>query len=322
MKRNIILLLILLFLTNVRCSPGVPLPTVTSSPTLAQPLIIQVTGTSRPTIEPTKQAARVPQLLPSIHLPFDEETVQPSEPLPNPLTITIVYDNIAFDERLKPAWGFSALVECQNHKLLFDTGGDGQTLMDNMQVLAIDPGRIETVVLSHAHGDHTGGLDALLDYGARPVVFLSPSFPASVKRQLSEKTGVVDVLPGQMIAEGIFSTGEMGESIAEQALVVKTDQGLVIITGCAHPGIVTIVEQARRLFDQPVRLVLGGFHLGNHSQADIEVILSELQHLKVQQVAPCHCTGPQAIEMFASEYGEDFLKVGVGGIIRLDNLHQ
>ncbi len=318
MKQNIIVLLILLFLTSARCSPDVPLPTANSSPTRAQRTIISATNTSHPTIEPTIQAPRVPQLTPFIPLPVDEETAQPIKPFLNPLTITIVYDNIPFDERLKPAWGFAALVEYQGHTLLFDTGGDGPVLMENMRVLGIDPGRIEGVVLSHAHGDHTGGLTALLDYGGNPVVYIPCSFSAAFKKQVRDRTEVVEVAPGQMIAEGIFSTGEMGQDIFEQALVIQTETGLVIITGCAHPGITSIVKQAQFLFDQSIRLVLGGFHLGNHSQADIDAILSEFRRLKVEQVAPCHCTGAQAIEMFASEYGEDFLKVGVGGIIRLD----
>lgn len=318
--RNIILLLALLFLTSACCLPGVPLPTANSSSTLARPVIISATSTTRPTSEPTRQATRVRQLTPSLRLPFDEETVQPTEPLPNPLTITIVYDNIAFDERLKPAWGFAALVEYQNHILLFDTGGDGQTLMDNMRVLGIDPGRIATVVLSHAHGDHTSGLDALLDYGVRTVVYAPPSFPASFKRQVSEKTQVVDVLSGQMIAEGIFTTGEMGGTIDKQALVVKTDQGLVIITGCAHPGIVRIVEQARSLFDEPIYLVMGGFHLNEENKDEISAILRDFRRLEVDRVAPSHCMGERAVAMFAFEYGDQFVQSGIGKRFQFDKV--
>jgi len=233
------------------------------------------------------------------------------------LTITIVYDNNAYDERLKSAWGFSALVEYRNHILLFDTGGDGPTLMKNMRILGIDPTQIESVVLSHAHGDHTGGLGALLEAGARPVVYLPQSFSASFKRQVEQFTSVVEVLPGQSIAEGLFTTGEMGRSIPEQALVIRTEQGLVIVTGCAHPGIVAIVEQAREMFAEPVRLVLGGFHLGSKSIAEIDAILRDFRRLGVEQVAPCHCTGERAISMFAAEYRDDFIQAGVGKLVVL-----
>jgi 7,8-dihydropterin-6-yl-methyl-4-(beta-D-ribofuranosyl)aminobenzene 5'-phosphate synthase len=247
-----------------------------------------------------------------------EDIWKTTMPFTQSLTITIVFDNNAYDQRLKSAWGFSALVEYHNHTLLFDTGGDGSTLMENMRILGIDPTQIGSVMLSHAHGDHTGGLGALLEYGARPVVYLPPSFPASFKRQVERFTPVVEVSPGQSIAEDLYTTGEIGRSIPEQALVIQTAQGLVIVTGCAHPGIVAIVVQARQMFDERVCLVLGGFHLGSKSKAEIDTILKNFRRLEVGRVAPCHCTGDQATAMFAAEYGEDFIQAGVGRVIRLD----
>ena len=110
----------------------------------------------------------------------------------------------------------------------------------------------------------------------------------------------------------------MGRDIPEQALVVKTESGLVIITGCAHPGIVAIVEQAQGMFADPLRLVIGGFHLGSKSKAEVDSILKDFRHMGVQQVAPCHCTGERAVTMFAAEYGEDFIQTGVGKIIQLE----
>jgi 7,8-dihydropterin-6-yl-methyl-4-(beta-D-ribofuranosyl)aminobenzene 5'-phosphate synthase len=233
------------------------------------------------------------------------------------LTITIVYDNNAFDERLETAWGFSALVTYRGHTLLFDTGGDGPMLMRNMDALRIESSQIQSVLLSHAHGDHTGGLVALLENGARPTVFVPPSFAATFLNQVARTPEVVNVTPGLSIAAGMFSTGEMGRDTPEQALVIDSAQGLVVITGCAHPGIVEIVRQARSLFNKPVHLVLGGFHLGGKSKAEIDAILRDFRQLGVEQVAPCHCTGDQAISMFAAEYGEDFIRAGVGKMIVL-----
>ena len=110
----------------------------------------------------------------------------------------------------------------------------------------------------------------------------------------------------------------MGTAIPEQALVIQTEQGLVVITGCAHPGIVAIVQQARDMFAGPVRLVMGGFHLGSKSEAEINTILADFRRLEVEQVAPCHCTGERALAMFAAEYGDDFIQSGAGSVIRLD----
>ena len=234
-----------------------------------------------------------------------------------PLTITIVYDNHSYDQRLKPAWGFSAMIEHRGHKLLFDTGGDGALLMENMQILGIHPAQIESVVLSHAHGDHTGGLKALLGKGQSPVVYLLPSFPQTFKHQVGRITEVIEVAPRLSISEDIFTTGEIEYNIPEQALVIKTDQGLLVITGCAHPGIVEIIRRVRKLFDDPVHLVLGGFHLRSKSEIEIDSILEDFSHLGVEKAGPCHCSGDLAIAKFAAEYRENFIQVGVGKIIEL-----
>jgi 7,8-dihydropterin-6-yl-methyl-4-(beta-D-ribofuranosyl)aminobenzene 5'-phosphate synthase len=187
-----------------------------------------------------------------------------------------------------------------------------------MRILGIDPTRIESVMLSHAHGDHTGGLTALLEFGARPTVYLLSSFPVAFKRQVERIAQVEEVTPGQSIGGVFYSTGEIRRNTPEQALVIKTEPGLVIITGCAHPGIIEIIEEAREMFAEPVLLVLGGFHLGANSRAEIDAILTDFRRLGVLQVAPCHCTGDQAIARFAVEYGEDYIQAGVGKVIRLD----
>lgn len=265
-------------------------------------------ATPEPTAQPTVTAQ-----------PLEEEE-EVSMSTAQPLTITILYDNYPFDERLKSAWGFSALVEYHNHQLLFDTGGDGYTLMEHMRILGIEPAQIDSVVLSHPHGDHTGGLRALLSSGATPVVYLGPSFSASFKQDVERFTMVNDVTPGMPFAEGLFSTGEMGGSTPEQALVIQTEQGLIVMTGCAHPGVVAIVEKAKELFSEPVRLVMGGFHLGSKTGTEITSIIEDFRRLEVELVAPCHCTGETAIRMFAAEYGEDFLQVGVGKVVLLDDI--
>jgi 7,8-dihydropterin-6-yl-methyl-4-(beta-D-ribofuranosyl)aminobenzene 5'-phosphate synthase len=233
------------------------------------------------------------------------------------LKITIVYDNAAFNPRLKAAWGFSALVEYRGQTLLFDTGGDGRILLENMRVLGIDLSQIQSVILSHAHGDHTGGLVALFDSSIRPTVYLLASFASTYKNQVDQFTDVFEVTPGQGLGEGIFTTGEISGNIPEQALLVRTEYGLVIMTGCAHAGIVRIIEKATELTNDPVYLVLGGFHLRDKNKNEISAIIADFRRLGVQKVAPCHCTGERAIAMFADEYGQAFIRTEVGTVITL-----
>ena len=313
-------MLIGIFLALGACSPAevtpeqtiMPVGTTSESPTASEVNLVT------PYPVPTEAFSSTPTS-PAIRLTETYSDVQAvATSLPPALTITIIYDNNVYDQRLSSAWGFSALVEYRDHTLLFDTGGDGQLLMENMRILGIDPTRIDSVVLSHAHDDHTGGLTALLNTGVKPAVYLLPSFPSSFKRQIEQSTQINEVFPGQSFAEGLWSTGEMGTAIPEQALVIQTEQGLVVITGCAHPGIVAIVDQAAAMFTEPIRLVLGGFHLGYQSEAEINAILADFRRLEVQQVAPCHCTGENAIEMFTTEYGDSYIEIGAGSIIRLD----
>jgi 7,8-dihydropterin-6-yl-methyl-4-(beta-D-ribofuranosyl)aminobenzene 5'-phosphate synthase len=110
----------------------------------------------------------------------------------------------------------------------------------------------------------------------------------------------------------------MGTGIQEQALVLHTSLGLILITGCAHPGILKMTERAQSIFDEPIYLVMGGFHLRSKSPVQIKSILSEFRQLGVERVAPSHCTGEGAIALFEKEYGEDFIRIGAGKILTLE----
>lgn len=226
-----------------------------------------------------------------------------------------IYDNRSLYPHLASRWGFACLV---GDDLLFDTGGDGRTLLSNMAKMGIDPSRIGTVVLSHAHGDHTGGLGSLLGTGVRPTVYVPRSFPSRFKADVRSLTRLVEVHEPLEIRPGVHTTGEVGRGLVEQALAVETEKGLVVITGCAHPGVVEMVRHARQIGEGEVYLVLGGFHLGGVSGRRVERIIADFRRLGVQKVAPCHCTGDRAIEIFAEEYGEDFIRVGVGMVLDVE----
>jgi 7,8-dihydropterin-6-yl-methyl-4-(beta-D-ribofuranosyl)aminobenzene 5'-phosphate synthase len=229
-----------------------------------------------------------------------------------PVTFTIVYDNNSYNPSLRTDWGFSCVVETGEAMVLFDTGGNGTILLDNMEKLGFDPQEIDVVVLSHIHGDHTGGLKGLLDAGARSVVYVPASFPESFKAPVRAQTELVEVTDPVEVLPGVHTTGEVGSSIVEQALVVETGAGLVVVTGCAHPGVVEMVRRAKEVVDGDVALVMGGFHLGGANSARLEAIIADFRELGVQQVAPCHCTGDLARQMFAEAYGDDCTLAGVG----------
>jgi 7,8-dihydropterin-6-yl-methyl-4-(beta-D-ribofuranosyl)aminobenzene 5'-phosphate synthase len=237
---------------------------------------------------------------------------------PGGITITILYDNNYYDERLETAWGFSCLVEGPEETVLFDTGGDSAVLLRNAHTLGIDPRDVDLVVISHVHGDHVGGLPGFLEENHDVTVYLPRSFPESIKGA-TEKAGaeLVAVHEPVEICQHVYSTGELGSGIKEQSLAIETSKGLVVITGCAHPGVVNIVRRAKELTGGEVYLVLGGFHLGGASEAEIAAIVEDFRQLGVRKVAPCHCSGDVARRLFEEAYGEDFIPAGVGSSLEI-----
>ncbi|MHC1586417.1 MAG: MBL fold metallo-hydrolase, partial [Candidatus Hecatellaceae archaeon] len=218
--------------------------------------------------------------------------------------LTIVYDNNPYAEGLKTGWGFSCLVEADGEFILFDTGGSPKILAYNLQALNVDVRRIKTVVLSHIHGDHTGGLPAILSENSEVTVYLPASFPESFKREIQAYgCRVVEVSGPMRVCRGVGVTGELGLTLKEQALIVNTKKGLIVITGCAHPGVVNMASAASKLTGEKIYLVIGGFHLAGSSKAEISKVIGGLKELGVACVAPCHCTGSLATQMFREEFG-------------------
>ena len=235
------------------------------------------------------------------------------------ITITLVFDNYPYQPGLETAWGFSAFITYQDQNVLFDTGAAGNLLLKNMAALGIKPAEIQNVVLSHEHNDHTGGMQALVSAGADPKVYLPPSFSAEFKNYYGRQVEVIEVSPGMKIIDRMYSIGEMQGPPPEQALVIDTTRGLVVITGCAHPGIVDIVLRAKQELNEEIYLVLGGFHLGNASTAQVDEIIKEFNRIGVKHVAPCHCTGEQTISTIRNAFGDNFIQVGVGKVIEIEN---
>jgi 7,8-dihydropterin-6-yl-methyl-4-(beta-D-ribofuranosyl)aminobenzene 5'-phosphate synthase len=229
------------------------------------------------------------------------------------IKITIVYDNYSYREGLKTEWGFACVVEMPDTSILFDTGGDGKILLENTDKLDIIPGDIDIVVLSHIHNDHIGGLDEFLGRNGEVTVHIPVSFLEDIKNEI-EKHGARSVRISEPIpiCKNIYSTGEMGTAIKEQSLVIDTPEGLIVITGCAHPGIVEIVKRAKMIVDKDILLVLGGFHLIRTNNAEIKSITRELKKMGVIYAAPCHCSGDNARKIFKETFEEKYLEVGLG----------
>jgi 7,8-dihydropterin-6-yl-methyl-4-(beta-D-ribofuranosyl)aminobenzene 5'-phosphate synthase len=187
--------------------------------------------------------------------------------------------------------------------------------MENMGLMGIDPSGIEAVVISHAHGDHTGGFPAIYEAGARPRLYLLDGFLEEMGLDAADSVEIVEATPGQEIVPGIYTTGLVDGPVREQAIYFETAQGLVVVSGCAHPGIVQMVERVREQRSEPFYQVMGGFHMLDVDGEGLEAAVVSFQRLGVQRAGPTHCSGIVAMNTFQRVYGENFVRLGVGRVM-------
>lgn len=211
------------------------------------------------------------------------------------MKLTVVYDNEAKEGLIK-GWGFSCFVDTGEHKILFDTGWDGQVLLHNMEVLGIDVHGIDILILSHQHWDHIGGLPTFLFQNPKVNVYVPASFSANLKKEISSRSVLHEVTGIQEICRRVYTTGELGTEIKEQSLVIDSDKGMYVLTGCAHPGLQSIIDSASRIGN--IEGIVGGLH----DSTDYDLLG------KLKFIGAGHCTSHKScIEgMFPDRYRNTF----------------
>lgn len=213
------------------------------------------------------------------------------------MKVTIIYDNEVKKQGLKADWGFSCLIEAPNMPpILFDTGASSSILLHNMKELGISPSTIGIIVLSHAHGDHAGGLQDILELNKDAELYLPASFGRAVPGRK-----MVQVRSATQICENAFTTGELKG--IEQSLALKTDKGIVVVAGCSHPGVGNTIDAAAKF--GMVYGIVGGFH----GFSDFKKLNS------LSLICPCHCTQykPEIKRLFP----EKCLDCGAGLVLEL-----
>jgi 7,8-dihydropterin-6-yl-methyl-4-(beta-D-ribofuranosyl)aminobenzene 5'-phosphate synthase len=273
------------------------------------------------------------------------------------LSITTLIDNSVGmsdldQENLIAEWGLSVLLHTDSRSILFDTGRSG-TIVSNARVLGVDLQAIDTIVLSHGHLDHTGGLRKVLqqigksvDVVAHPDSWEDKYIKMSKKperyinipfrRQELERLGADFVFTKEPfeIASKIVTTGEIPltndcESIQppekmqryikrgdqreddlildDSALVIDAAQGLIVILGCAHRGIINTLHHAQRITGkEKILAVLGGAHLLDATEAHLRFVIESLKKLELQIMALNHCTGLSVACRLNQEFGDTF----------------
>lgn len=211
--------------------------------------------------------------------------------------LTVIYDNKA-SQGFTESWGFAALIETSSETILFDTGWDGPLLLRHMKSLNIDPENIRKLIISHQHWDHIGGLPEVLQANPGLEVYVPASLSENLKKEIEKRASLIEIKEPVEISQGINSTGELGDKVKEQALVLDTGNGCYVLTGCAHPGLATILDTASRY--GKVKGIIGGLH-------DNE----EFERLrKMELIAAGHCTTHR--ERIKQAFPTKFIEIEVG----------
>jgi 7,8-dihydropterin-6-yl-methyl-4-(beta-D-ribofuranosyl)aminobenzene 5'-phosphate synthase len=246
-------------------------------------------------------------------------TVTSTNGIEDPVIIKIIYDNTVKTAGLTSDWGFALLISGLKSEILFDTGADPDIFESNFRKMNLDASTIGFLVISHEHDDHTKGIPGLVRMKKNIPVVIPESFSPGFKRELVN-SGLEPILVNKpaLICENLYTSGEFPGPIPEQALVLNTSKGLVVITGCSHPGIVEMLKVIKSTFKKNVYGVLGGFHLLEKPDKEMETIIAEMKALGVVKCGASHCTGVPQIKMFKDAFGEDFIELGVGNTIKIN----
>jgi 7,8-dihydropterin-6-yl-methyl-4-(beta-D-ribofuranosyl)aminobenzene 5'-phosphate synthase len=271
-----------------------------------------------------------------------------------PARITVLYDAFGKDAAMTRDWGYAALVEINGKRILFDTGDDPAIFAKNVKARGIDLTKLDFVVLSHRHGDHVSGVSYLLRanpkvriyapkdglggifgsditskfyrkdealpaekryYGGTPpeIMKLGTVFPGA-NIQLIDKT--TEVMPGITLI-ALISDAPGTRELKELSLAIDTPEGIVLVVGCAHPGIEAIVAEAVKI-NSHIHFIAGGFHLVAAEDPVIAKVANALHNTyKVDFIAPGHCTGEPTFDALQKAFGDRYLYAGLGTTLSL-----
>jgi len=275
------------------------------------------------------------------------------------LRIATLSENTAGINGFMGEWGLSILVESDEANVLFDTGQSLSTV-HNAKLLGVDLSRVDKIVLSHGHFDHTGGLRSVLSEMGKEIEVIAHPDIWQAKYATSESgdsryigipfsRGELEELGARFnltsepvaISDSIMTSGEVPmvtdyEEIEpslvvkegggfkpdtfrdDQALIIKTPPGLVVVSGCAHRGIVNTLYHAQKISGvKKIDTVIGGCHLVNASEERIWLTIAALKELGVGRLGACHCTGMAASAIMAQEFGERFFFNNAGTVLDL-----
>jgi 7,8-dihydropterin-6-yl-methyl-4-(beta-D-ribofuranosyl)aminobenzene 5'-phosphate synthase len=270
-----------------------------------------------------------------------------------PNRVTILYDSFGKSPAVTLDWGFAALVDYGGKHILFDTGNNAKIFEHNVKALGVNLKNIDFVVISHRHADHTSGLNYLLSVNPKVKIYVpdepwglfargvkndfyrkDPDLPAEMRYYGGHPPDILEagtpwpngafipvpakteIVPGVFIIPGVSSNPGTLE-LKELSLAIKGPKGAIVVVGCSHPGLEHILDEARTI-DPHVYILFGGFHYIQKPDADVDRLAAELHdHLKIDRIAPGHCTGEPEFAALKKTFGDRYVYAGAGTVIDL-----
>jgi 7,8-dihydropterin-6-yl-methyl-4-(beta-D-ribofuranosyl)aminobenzene 5'-phosphate synthase len=267
--------------------------------------------------------------------------------------VTILYDAFSKSAEVTKDWGYSALVEYGGKRILFDTGNNAQIFEHNVKAMGADLRKLDFVVISHRHADHTSGLTYLLSVNPTVKVY-TPDEPFGLfgkgapntfyrkEQSLAANMRYFDgdppaTLPGGSpwpqanfvavnstteVAPGVYLVPTISQTpgtleLRELTLAIRGTDGLIVVDGCSHAGIEKILEAATKI-DPHVHILFGGLHLVQAPDTEVARLSTALrEQWKLDYVAIGHCTGEPMFAMLQKTFGDKYLYAGVGTVVNI-----
>ena len=205
------------------------------------------------------------------------------------MKLIVVVDNEG-GPGLIPEWGLSIYIDFGDRAIIFDTGASEEVFKYNFENLKLSMDKVVACVISHEHGDHTGGLGAIVEYCNRIPIYLP--YPSRLSYEISRICQVNTNKNITKILDNVVLVNFSNSLIPEQCLVIDIGRGVVMITGCSHPGIEHMVRHVMGLFKKDILLLIGGFHLFNLPISDVRHMADKFCRMHgLLKICPLHCTG-------------------------------
>lgn len=253
---------------------------------------------------------------PCLNDPTCLEGVTATSGITEPVTVSVIYDNYIHTKGMTADWGYSILIKGPEKTVLFDTGTRPEIFESNFRKMGLDATSIDAVVLSHEHRDHTGGISVFAKMKTGIPVIMPHDFQESFKQSIAG-LGFKPLMVREpaAICDHLYTSGVFEFPLSEQALVLDTKKGLVVMTGCSHPGIVSMLKDIKSSFGKNIYMVFGGFHLMNKTDDEMAAIIAEMKSLGVVRCGATHCTGERQIKLIRDRFGDGFFELGVGNTV-------